>query len=156
MAFYPLTAETDNDALRILLIEDSESDRDLVRRYLMIMWPHRKELQLEFASDAPEALHMIRTHDYSLLLLDWRLPGMDGGHVLRALERNGQRIPVVILTGLDRSELPKNLETTGAVYLNKDNLNIRCLHEAIASALSNVLSQDTPSATLPAQPLNQH
>jgi len=153
MALHPITQpDAGNSALRILLVEDSEIDRDLVRRLLTVMWPHRDELQIDFATEGYGALDMLHDNSYAMLLLDWRLPGMDGGHLLAALARTGIRVPVVVLTCLERSELKVNIEEYGAVFLHKDNLNIGNLHQAIATALSNVLRSDTPAQ--PAKPAN--
>jgi CheY-like chemotaxis protein len=150
MAYYPLNAPAPgNDTLRVLLVEDSDIDRDLVRRLLMVMWPHRNELQLDFAEEGYEALEMIRANSYALMLLDWRLPGMDGGRLLSALERNGDQLPVVVLTGLEKYELPSEFDKGIAVYLHKDSLNVTSLHQAIATALSNVLRKSSSATRVP-------
>jgi CheY-like chemotaxis protein len=151
MASHPVRQLDSNDAgLRILLVEDCDTDRDFVRRLLTVIWPHRGELQLDVATEAYEALDLIQTNSYALLLLDWRLPGMNGDRLLSALKRTGHWLPVVVLTGLEREELPADLEESGVVYLHKDALNITVLHQAIATALSNALRNGLSPAPLPA------
>jgi CheY-like chemotaxis protein len=141
--------DTDSSLLRILLVEDSSIDRDLTRRLLTLMWPHRSELKVDFAYEGSEAFDMICATSYALMLLDWRLPGMDGGALLNLLDRSGRRLPVVVLTGMEREELPRNFDARGAVYLHKDNLNLATLHQSIATALSNVLRSSADNTIAP-------
>ncbi len=51
--------------------------------------------------DGPTALEYVRLHDVQLVLLDQRMPGMNGMEVLERLRSDArtQRIPVIILTG---------------------------------------------------------
>ncbi len=53
------------------------------------------------ASDGPQALQLVRTGEFDLLVLDLGLPGMDGLDVLSELRRRDQNLPVIILTARD-------------------------------------------------------
>jgi DNA-binding response OmpR family regulator len=53
------------------------------------------------AQDGPTAAIMARDTDFDLVILDLGLPGKDGLEVLRELRREGQRLPVIILTARD-------------------------------------------------------
>lgn len=50
------------------------------------------------ATDGPDALHLARTGDFDLMLLDLGLPGMDGLDVLATLRREKVVLPVIVLT----------------------------------------------------------
>jgi YesN/AraC family two-component response regulator len=51
------------------------------------------------AADAEEALRMVGKDDYRVVLLDLKLPGMDGIECLRQLKAEGFRGDVVMITG---------------------------------------------------------
>jgi DNA-binding response OmpR family regulator len=53
------------------------------------------------AGDGSGTLHMARTGEFDLLILDLGLPDMNGLEVLRALRDDGNQIPVIILTARD-------------------------------------------------------
>jgi two-component system, OmpR family, copper resistance phosphate regulon response regulator CusR len=53
------------------------------------------------ASDGPQALQLASSGEFDLLILDLGLPGIDGLDVLSALRRQGESLPVVILTARD-------------------------------------------------------
>ena len=155
MATLPLTQSNDgNNVLRVLLVEDSDVDRDLTQYLLAILWPRCGDLEIDIAGEGREALNMLHTKSYSLLLLDWQLPGMNGGRLLASLSQIGIQIPVVVLTGVERGELNVNLENYGAVYLHKDNLRIGSLYQSIVSAINNTLHSrpDVQPALLQAIP----
>ncbi|MFO1268879.1 MAG: ATP-binding protein [Rubrivivax sp.] len=84
--------------LSLLLAEDNEINAYLFRSML-----EGQPLALEFASNGPAALAMLRERRYDIAFIDVQMPGMDGLAVtreLRALEaENGRaRTPVVALT----------------------------------------------------------
>jgi CheY-like chemotaxis protein len=110
---------------RVLIADDSESDRELAAAHLGARWP------VDRATDGDEALDKLREGHFSLLILDWAMPRVGGAEVLRNVRRSGARIAVVVLTGFDRDEIQENLEEHAAVYLNKNEMSERALHEAI-------------------------
>ncbi|MBL8287182.1 MAG: CHASE2 domain-containing protein [Rubrivivax sp.] len=84
--------------LSLLLAEDNEINAFLFRSML-----EGQPLALEFASNGPAALAMLRERRYDIAFIDVQMPGMDGLTVtrqLRALEADSgrPRTPVVALT----------------------------------------------------------
>jgi two-component system, NtrC family, response regulator AtoC len=51
------------------------------------------------AGDGRQALEILGGEPVDCMLLDLEMPGMDGFEVLRALERSGSEIPVIVYTG---------------------------------------------------------
>ncbi|HTV64809.1 MAG TPA: response regulator transcription factor, partial [Bryocella sp.] len=51
------------------------------------------------AANGEEAVRLVQQHTPQVLLLDLAMPGGDGFDVLRALERAGNRVASVVLTG---------------------------------------------------------
>lgn len=76
----------------LLLIEDDAEMRQQLQLLLQ-----RQRYQLDSAADGESGVHMALTGSYDLILLDIRLPGIDGFNVLQLLR---QRIntPVIVLS----------------------------------------------------------
>ena len=76
----------------ILVVEDNELNAKLVRDYLGAMGYRVIE-----STTAEEGLRMAREQAPDLVLMDIRLPGMDGVSALRELKRNPatRHIPVM-------------------------------------------------------------
>lgn len=53
------------------------------------------------AADGEEAVRLVQRHAPQVLVLDLAMPGGDGFEVLRTLERAGNRVASVVLTGSD-------------------------------------------------------
>src|SRR6185437_16964352 len=51
------------------------------------------------AGDGRQALELLGGEPADCILLDLEMPGMDGFEVLRALERKGSEVPVIVYTG---------------------------------------------------------
>jgi two-component system, OmpR family, response regulator QseB len=72
------------------------------------------------APDGPTATIMARDDEFDLVILDLGLPGKDGLEVLRELRREGQRLPVIILTARDDpADKVAGLEAGADDYLAK-------------------------------------
>jgi signal transduction histidine kinase/ActR/RegA family two-component response regulator len=84
--------------LRLLLVEDDALNREFVVQGLAGL-PHH----VTQARDGTEGLRLLRERRWDAVLLDWRLPGIDGAgllSVLRAVDGRGTRTrtPVIVLT----------------------------------------------------------
>jgi two-component system, OmpR family, response regulator ChvI len=55
---------------------------------------------LSFSGGVPALDYFARGGDADVILLDWRMPGMNGLEVLRTLRRRGTGTPVIFLTAL--------------------------------------------------------
>ena len=80
---------------RILLVEDNELNRDMLSRRL-----ERKGFDVLMAADAKEGLSMARAQSPDLILMDMRLPDLDGWSATRQLKADDstRQIPVIALT----------------------------------------------------------
>jgi two-component system, OmpR family, copper resistance phosphate regulon response regulator CusR len=56
---------------------------------------------VDVAIRGDDGLHMARTVDYDLIVLDVMLPGRDGWSVIRELRESGRQTPVLFLTAMD-------------------------------------------------------
>jgi len=77
---------------RILVVDDEERIRRLVRMYL-----ERSGFQVDEAEDGKTALDMTLGGSYSLIILDLMLPGMDGRDVCAQI-RQYYQTPIIMLT----------------------------------------------------------
>lgn len=78
--------------LRMLHVEDEANARTMVDDLV------GGEVELTSVGTAEEGLEALRQGEFDLTLLDWRLPGMDGGAFLRAVRDHGRAGRVVVLT----------------------------------------------------------
>jgi DNA-binding NtrC family response regulator len=59
-----------------------------------------KDYDLHFAAQGTEALHILSTRNINLVLLDIRMPGMDGIEVLRRMREITEQTDVVVVTAV--------------------------------------------------------
>lgn len=76
----------------ILIVEDDKEIRELVIRYL-----EKNDYNVHSAVDGMEALELINSEEYQLIILDLMIPQLDGYSVLNNL-RKGKNTPVLILS----------------------------------------------------------
>ena len=100
---------------RILIVDDEPDMRLAVRNVLKL-----RGYEISEAGDGPTALEMAREHRPDLVLLDMRLPGMDGIEVLDGLKKIDDTVPVVMITGYGHIQSAVDVMKLGASeYLQK-------------------------------------
>jgi DNA-binding response OmpR family regulator len=82
--------------MKILVVEDD----DLIAQTLRILLSNQN-YAVEIAADGQSGLELVETFDYDLLLLDVRLPKLDGISLCRQLRSQGYQVPILLLTGQD-------------------------------------------------------
>lgn len=101
--------------MRLLLVEDDPQVGELVQEAL---WA--EGYAVNWAKDGEEALNLCELISYNLLILDVRLPRLDGFGVLKTLRHRDNQIPVLMLTARDALEdRVKGLEGGADDYLVK-------------------------------------
>jgi len=91
-------AEVDNGRFNILLVEDNEDTRDMLR-----LWLETDGYRVMTAGSGWEAVQLALNGRYDLILMDMSLPVMDGitaVHIIRGHERL-RHVPVVGVTAYD-------------------------------------------------------
>jgi|ERR1017187_3565270 CheY-like chemotaxis protein len=127
--------------LRVLIVDDSKIDREIIIRHIRNAWPLEHDLMCETAEDGIEAMAKLSKESFAMVLLEWRVVKLRGADILWRLRANGSKIPVVILSALDREEIHEDLESLKASYLNKQHLNPATLQNAVVvSAQGTMMS----------------
>jgi DNA-binding response OmpR family regulator len=100
---------------RILVIEDERDIAELIRLHLEDL-----NYTLTIAHDGNTGLREASTGSWDLLILDLRLPGIDGLEVCRRLRQNSMSAPILMLTSKS-SELDRvvGLEIGADDYVTK-------------------------------------
>ena len=101
---------------RVLIADDDNVVRDVVRRYL-----ERDGLDVSIAQNGTEALRLLGTEHIDVAVLDVMMPGPDGLTLCRTLRQRGDyAVPVILLTALgEEDDRIAGLEAGADDYLTK-------------------------------------
>ena len=106
--------------LKILILEDNQSDADLLRRTL-------KKSGLRFTSEIvqtrDEYEHSLQSFNPDLILSDYSLPAFDAATAFPIKQNKSPHIPFIIVSGIIGEENAVELIKTGVTdYASKDKL----------------------------------
>ena len=82
------------DRPHVLVADDEASIRDLLAKTLALA-----EYDVDVVPDGRAALERLRLAPYDLLIIDLKMPGMDGLAVIREAKRYKADLPIIIITG---------------------------------------------------------
>jgi DNA-binding response OmpR family regulator len=116
----------------ILIIEDEADIQHFISRVLEL-----EGYQVLRAGNGHTGLALLRENTVSLVLLDLRLPGLDGWSVLREIKNdpNLTTIPVIVLTAIAETIQRKKTLRMGAVKYLVKPLSANSLSRTIAGVL---------------------
>lgn len=104
-----------SDPHRILFVEDDPEIGSLVRDALRDV-----DYAVVWVRDGQEGLDRFREGGFDLVLLDLRLPGLDGLEVCRQIRDTDQFIPIVMLTAkAEKRDVVRGLELGADDYITK-------------------------------------
>jgi len=82
------------DALRVLIVDDEDDFRETIVKRLCA-----RKILAEGAASGILALKVLETKDFDVIVLDVKMPGMDGIETLRHIKKLKPEIEVIMLTG---------------------------------------------------------
>ncbi len=101
--------------MRILIVEDESKTANYLSKGLS-----EAGFVVDVANRGDDGLHLARTNDFDLIVLDVQLPKLDGWSILEAIRRSGKLTPILFLTAKDHvNDRVKGLELGADDYLVK-------------------------------------
>ena len=122
--------------LRVLVADDNAASRDILQETFLTLG-----IRVDLAASGAEAISLLRAaangdHPYDLVLLDWRMPGMDGMETARSLreDANIRKVPAVIMvSAYSREEATSEAAAAGVAAFLVKPVNPEILLDTLAS-----------------------
>jgi CheY-like chemotaxis protein/glycine cleavage system H lipoate-binding protein len=130
---------------KLLVVDDEEVICEGCRRVFT-----RQGFEVEKCSDACKGLSLASQHDYSAILLDIKMPEMDGIEFLEALRKQKPGVPVVLMTGYPSVSNAASAMRLGASDYVTKPFTPEEISQAVHRLLHTEKPADKPAATEPA------
>ena len=104
--------------ITVLIVDDHA----LVRMGIKRLLEDTQDIQvIGEAQNGEEALHMVQLHRPDIILLDMKMPGIDGWEVIRRLKASSASSKIIAVSALSVEPLPSRVLQMGAMgYLSKE------------------------------------
>lgn len=120
--------------MRVLFVEDNEINRRVVKEML-----RAGGVEVSEAEDGIVGLQMIEANDYDLILMDLRMPGMDGITAIRHIRARTDRkadLPVIVVTADEGLAIDSDCKQAGADDVLRKPVSMTALFDSIGSVLA--------------------
>jgi len=139
-----------SEPIRILIADDHEVVRDGLR---LILEAEDDFVVVGEAADGHEAIELVREHQPQVVLMDLRMPGMDGLTAIKHLRQQWPDLNIVILTTYNEDALMiEGLRSGARSYLLKDTKRQVLFDTLRAAARGEALLRPDVMARVLAQP----
>ncbi len=127
----PIHEDLDNSGVRLLVVDDEKAVISVIRRFLE---RSSTPFQIEVAMDGFEAGRQVATFRPDVIVLDLRLPGIDGFEVCRRIKTNPESSTshVLAMTGYYEGEVAQRVIELGADMLLQKPFTPDDLRRALA------------------------
>jgi two-component system cell cycle sensor histidine kinase/response regulator CckA len=126
-------------SIRVLLIEDSEADADLMVHAITRGYP---SAQFDWAVTRKQFTERLAASEYDVIIADYRLPDWNGMEAVRELRHLGLDIPLILVTGELGDERAVECVKAGAADYVLKTGNLARLPIAVARAIEEKRSRD--------------
>ena len=125
---------------KILVIDDEQGIRDLLDTLLS-----RKGHNPVLADSGQKGLELLRSESPDVVVLDLKMPGMDGLTVLQEIRRINFKLPVIVLTGAGTPESEQQVRALGVTEYVEKEFSLHLLGDALKRVLPSPDTSDTAS-----------
>ena len=115
---------------KILVIDDEQGIRDLLDTLLS-----RKGYDVVLAESGRKGLELFRRERPDVVVLDLKMPGMDGLAVLQQVHSLDPTLPVIILTGAGTPETEQQVRALGVTEYVEKEFSLHLLGDALKRLL---------------------
>jgi HD-like signal output (HDOD) protein/CheY-like chemotaxis protein len=115
---------------RILFVDDEPRILDGLKRMLHSM---RREWEMAFATSGQQALEILDSKPFDVIISDMRMPGMDGHQLLEKVRQAHPQVVRVILSGYSDQEMILRSVRSAHQYLAKP-CEAKSIYSAVARA----------------------
>jgi DNA-binding NtrC family response regulator len=95
--------------MKLLVVDDEGIVLESCRRVLEM-----EGYEVSLAKSADEALALLDKEEFSLLLMDLKMPVHDGIYLMRELKQRKKDIPIIVMSGYSTQETIKEADMMGA------------------------------------------
>lgn len=114
---------------KVMFADDREKQREL-----MGMWLERKQYSYDICADGEEVIRKVEAGEtYSVYVLDYKMPRLDGVETAKRLRQLNIRSPIILVSGAGLELSEKELEGTGINELWKKPVNIKKLLDHVST-----------------------
>jgi len=127
-------ASMSSDPVKIAIIED-----DIVISQMYRMKFEAEGFEVQTADNGRKGVELATSMHPDIILLDIRMPEMNGDEALKAIRATtwGKHVPVLVLTNLGEEEAPSSLKALGIhSYIVKADFTPRQVVERVKQALA--------------------
>jgi hypothetical protein len=125
--------------LRVLIVDDNPTNRLVAAKMLKDF-----EIQTDTACDGAEAVTAAKRFNYDLVLMDVRMPEMDGLQATRAIRARGERLAIMPIIAFTANAFPEDVETCREAGMN-DFVVKPARKKALVEAILRILPQPAPT-----------
>ena len=132
-------SSVDVSQLKILIVEDNVHFRTLIRSILIALGM----TNLSEAEDGVEALEILSDQTPDLVILDWKMEGMDGVECvrqIRSLDGANRFVPIIMVTGYTETSLMNQAHDAGVNGFLGKPISPQSLLGRITSVMDNPLT----------------
>ncbi len=120
-----------------LLVVDDEAD---ICEFLVDYFT-KKGYEVESATDGQDAIEKTKLFRPHIMLLDIKMPGLDGIEVLKKIREFDQTVGVIIVTGVQDVEIGRIALKYGAVDFITKPINLDYLCSSVIAKYMSLLQQ---------------
>ncbi len=120
---------------RVLIVDDEPDISDFLSSFFQL-----KGYEAEIANNGMEALEKVKTFHPHVILLDVRMPGMDGIETLRQIRETDEKVGVIMVTAVHEVTIGREALKLGAADFVTKPIDLEYLETTVMVKFINLMS----------------